>query len=249
MRKHPIYLSNKGDVNVSNKDFIKRKLELMEKDSQDGFKDLLDPLDKMAGEHETSKLIQIPDGNTWFRLKFNAVEVKQNRLVITAQRVENGLRNLSYDPSLKEYVVEFHGTRAAYLRGFYESRHRIHGWPYIYWDIRSYANHPANSEIRVYVKDFIANNEIRKMIKAMEGFYGTSNIFNSYINDNASRFKMGIANKKSPQQIEKDWSKGLMESLGYHHVEAFDEGTFKGNWEKIKVHWCKNEKDLRGGHV
>jgi len=234
---------------MSVKDFIKRKLELIEKDDSQEFKNLLDPLDKMADENESSKLIQIPDGNTWFKLKFNAVEIKQNRLVITAQRIENGLRSLSFDPSLKEYVVEFNGTRAAYLRGFYEARHRLHGWPYIYWDIRSYANHPTNPNIRVYVRDFRASDEIRKMIKAMESFYGTSNIFNSYINDNALRFKMGIKTKKSPQQIEKQWSKGLMESLGYHHIEAFDESTLKGSWEKIKVHWCKKETDLRGGHA
>ncbi len=79
----------------------------------------------------------------------------------------------------------------------------------------------------------------------MEGAYGTSNIFNSYINDNLLRFQMGIKAKKAPQQIEKEWSQGLMESLGYNYVEAFDTGYPKGHWKEVKVHWCKKKPDLR----
>jgi hypothetical protein len=80
----------------------------------------------------------------------------------------------------------------------------------------------------------------------MERIYGTRNIVNSYINDNLMRFQMGINAGKTPQQIEKGWSKGMMESLGYKCVEAFDTGMPKGNWNGVSVHWCKHENDLRG---
>jgi len=39
---------------VSIKDFIKSKLDLMEKDSQDGFEDFIDPLNNMADNQDTS---------------------------------------------------------------------------------------------------------------------------------------------------------------------------------------------------
>lgn len=79
----------------------------------------------------------------------------------------------------------------------------------------------------------------------MEGEYGTSNILNSYINDNLFRFQSGIRSKKTPRDIEKAWSHGLMEGLGYQHVEAFDTGHPKGDWKEVKVHWCKRKQDLR----
>ena len=79
----------------------------------------------------------------------------------------------------------------------------------------------------------------------MEGVYGTTNILNSYINDNLLRFQMGIRIGKTPQEIEKKWSNGLMESLGYRFVEAFDSGNTKGSWLEVKSHWCKHAKDLR----
>ena len=98
----------------------------------------------------------------------------------------------------------------------------------------------------VYVKDFFAHNEIRKLITSMEKLYGTSNIVNSYINDNLTRFRAGINAGKTPEEIELAWSKGLMESLGYKHVEAFDTGMPKGSWNGVSVHWCKNPGDMRG---
>ncbi|MBI3562621.1 MAG: hypothetical protein HY080_12990 [Gammaproteobacteria bacterium] len=88
-------------------------------------------------------------------------------------------------------------------------------------------------------------NELQKLILAMEGEYGTSNILNSYINDNLFRFQSGIRSKKTPRDIEKAWSHGLMEGLGYQHVEAFDTGHPKGDWKEVKVHWCKRKQDLR----
>ncbi len=84
---------------------------------------------------------------------------------------------------------------------------------------------------------------------AMEDVYGTNNVLNSYINDNRDRFRLGIQMKKSPGEIEKAWSQNLMESLGSHYVEAFDTSFPKGKWDKIKVHWCKKEQDLRDGYV
>ena len=100
---------------MSKEDFIKDKLSLMQKDNQNGFNDFVEPLQSMVEKNEASKIIQIPADGNWFKLSFKAVEVKHNRLVISAKRIENGLITSSHDPSLKEYAVEFSGTRAAYL--------------------------------------------------------------------------------------------------------------------------------------
>ena len=231
---------------MSKENFIKDKILLMKKDNQNGFNDFVEPLQNMVEKNEVSKTVQIPADGNWFKLSFNAVEVKQNRLVISAKRIENGLITSSYDPSLKDYVVEFSGTRAAYLYGYYKHRHPAGGWPYIYWDIRSYTNSIVNPDVRVYVNGFWARDEIRKMILAMEGVYGTKNIVNKYINDNLLRFQLGIKTRKTPQKIEHEWSQGLMEKLGYLYVEAFDTGYPKGGWREVAVHWCKRKQDLRG---
>ncbi len=218
----------------------------MKKDAQDGFKDFIEPLQEMVDANEVKKNIKIPADGNWFTLDFKAVQVKENRLVITAKRSHDGWKESGFDPSIKKYIVEFSGTRAAYLYGSYELKHIKYGWPYIHWDIRSYANHPNNSDMRVYVNGFRAPNELKKLIRAMEDMYGTSNIFNTYINDNLFRFQSGIKLKKTPQQIEKEWSQGLMESLGYQNVEAFDCGRPENCWNDVKVHWCKKKQDLRG---
>ncbi len=221
----------------------------MKKDKQKTFDSFVGPLEEMVEQDESRKVVQIPADGSWFEIAFDAVQVKENRLVISAKHKANGLESASHDPSEKEYVVTFDGTRAAYIRGYYKHNHPIYGWPFIYWDVRSYANHPTNSDIRVYVDGFRANDEIRKLIATMEGIYGTSNILNQYIEDNFRRFQGGILAKKTPTQIEKAWSQNLMESLGYHYVEAFDTGFPKGKWDKVKVHWCKKEQDLRDGYV
>jgi hypothetical protein len=231
---------------MAENDFIKNKLSLMTKDKQTVFDKLVDPLQEMALQGERSKKIRVPADGNWFSVSFDAVEVKKDRLVISAKRIIDGLTTASYNPSEKRYIVEFEGTRAAYLRGFYEPRHPVGGWPYIAWDIRSYANHPTDSAKRVYVQDFRAHAELRKLILAMESMHGTSNIYNKYINDNLTRFKMGIQTGKTPQEIEKTWSKGLMEGLGYRYVEAEDTGHPKGKWNGVSVHWCKKKHDLRG---
>jgi len=231
---------------VSNKDFIKKKLELLIKDEQDGFKDFSEPLAIMAENEEFSKTVKIKADGDWFKLNFNAVQVKENRLVISAKRVKDGLVRSSYDPQIMDYVVEFQGTRAAYLYGEYKPQHRFLRKPYISWSIRAYANHPNNSALRIYISSFRAHNELRRLILAMEGYYGVENIINSYINDNQLRFQMGIKAGKTPEQIEKEWSQGMMESLGYHYIEASDTGYPKGNWKNIEVHWCKKKQDLMG---
>jgi len=230
---------------VSNKDFIKKKLELLKKDNQNGFKDFFEPLNEMAENQDTSKTVEIKADNNWFTLNFNAVQIKENRLVISAKKAKDGFSASSFNPSEKEYIVEFQGTRAAYIRGYYKERHPIAGWPYLWWDVRSYANHPNNEAIRTYVQGFYAHQEIKKLIQSMEKEYGVSNIFNSYINDNLLRLQLGLKTGKTVQEIEKAWSKGMMESLGYQHVEAFDTGHPKGKWKEAKSHWCKKKQDLR----
>jgi len=230
---------------MSDKDFLIKKLNLMKKDKQRVFGDLAEPLAAMAEQGATTKKISIPADGNWFNVSFEAVQVKEDRAVITAQRIYDGMVAGRYDPALREFRVEFQGTRAAYLFGEYHTHHSIGHWPYISWDVRSYANHPNNKDMRVYVSSFRAHHEIRRMIVAMQAHYGTSNIVNGYINDNLQRFKIGIAAKKSPQQIEKQWSKGMMESLGYKYIEAF--GAPKGTWDSVKVHWFKNQKDAIDG--
>jgi len=217
----------------------------MEKDGQEGFKNFIEPLNDMADSQDIGKSVEIKADGNWFTLNFKAVQVKENRLVISATRKLDGLTDCSHDPSAMEYMVAFNGTRAAYLRGFYEARHHFYRKPHIHWDIRSYTNSPVNPTVRIYVNGFRASDEIRKLILAMEGVHGTSNIINKYINDNLLRFQLGIKSKKTPQQIEKEWSKGLMESLGYHHVEAADTGYPKGHWREVEVHWCKKKQDLK----
>ena len=230
---------------MADKDFISNKLSLMQKDKQSGFDKLVEPLQELAQQPELHKKIQVPADGNWFSVSFDAVEVKKDRLVISAKRLQDGVVASPHDPSAKEYVVEFQGTRAAYIRGYYKSNHPMGGWPYIWWDIRSYANHPVNKSARVYVQDFRANHEIKRLVLAMEREYGTSNILNSYINDNLLRFQLGIKTKRTPHDIEKAWSNGFMESMGYNYVEAFDTGHPKGAWNDVKVHWCKKKSDLR----
>ena len=230
---------------MSIKDFLNKRIKLIEKDGQKGFKNFVEPLHEMADSQNTSKPVEIEADGNWFTLNFKAIQVKENRLVISATRKLDGLIACSHDPSAMEYMVAFNGTRAAYLRGFYEPRHPFYGKPHIHWDIRSYTNSSVNPTVRIYVNGFRANDEIRKLILAMEGVHGTSNIINKYINDNLLRFQLGIKSKKTPQQIEKEWSKGLMESLGYHHVEATDIGYPKGHWKEVEVHWCKKKQDLK----
>jgi len=229
---------------MSDKDFINSKLLLMRQDKQPVFDGFVGPLQEMAKQGELGKTVKIPVDGNWFTVSFDAVQVKEDRLVITANRILDGLTTATHNPAERRYIVEFAGTRAAYLVGFYEPRHIRHGWPYIYWSIRSYA--PCSTGARVYVQDFFAHEEIRKLIVAMEGVYGTSNILNSYINDNLLRFQAGVRAGKTPQEIEKAWSRGLMEGLGYCHVEANDTGGPKGSWKSVAVHWCKHKQDLRG---
>lgn len=224
--------------------FIKNKLSILEKDNKKGFTELRSSFEEMADSGVGKKVVQVPADGNWFKLSFEAVEIKQDHLIISAQRIKSGVFPSTYDPSEKQYFVEFNGTRAAYLRGFYKARHSVGGWPYVSWDIRAYANHPVDQEKRVYVHDFRAHDEIRKMIVAMERAHGTSNIVNVYINDNLQRFQAGIRSRKTPQEIEKSWSKGMMESLGYSYVEANDTGLPKGKWGGVTVHWCKHQADL-----
>jgi len=230
---------------MSDKDFIIKKLNLIQKDRQPVFDKLVEPLTQMAEQGVQGKKIKITADGNWFNVSFDAVEAKKDRLVISAKRLQDGLMASRHDPAEKEYVVNFQGTRAAYLRGYYKPYHPVFRWPYIWWDIRSYANQPGNAQARVYVQGFYAHDEIRKLVIAMEGVYGTSNILNKYINDNLLRFQAGIKAGKAPVEIEKAWSRGLMESLGYQHVEAFDTGLVKSKWNEVHVHWCKNANDLR----
>ena len=230
---------------MADKDFIVKKLLIMKKDKQDVFDKLADPLQAAVEKGSTEGKINIPADGNWFTISFDAVEVKKDRLVITANRLQDGITMSTFNPAERRYVVEFSGTRAAYLRGFYEPHHPIGGWPYIGWDIRSYANHPQNASVRVYVQGFYAHEEIRRLINAMERVHGTTNIFNKYINDNLLRFQLGVQLGKTPEQIEKAWSHGMMESLGYGHVEVFDTGFPKGGWNGVSVHWCKFKTDLK----
>ena len=230
---------------MSDKDFINNKLQLMKKDKQTVFDGFVGPLQEMAQDGTLTKKIQIPADGRWFSVSFDAVEVKKNRLVITAKRIQDGLEPHPHNPTEKLYIVNFDNTRAAYLRG-YHKQHRQYGWSYIGWDIRSYANSSHDPGARVYVQGFYAHEEIRKLILAMERVYGTSHILNSYINDNLKRIQAGIKAGQTLEEIEKTWSRGLMESLGYRHVEAVKSGNPPGSWQDASVHWCKNRNDLCG---
>lgn len=216
--------------------FIKSKLPLISKDKQEVFKDLVEPLSKMADDRVLSKTIHIPADGNWFKITFSGALIKENRLVIKAERIKEGIFG-------DHYIVEFDGTRAAYLRGYYESSHRVGKWPYISWDVRSYVNNPYDPSKRIYVEGFYAHNELKKMINRMEANFGTRNILNTYINDNLLRLQVGVRSGKTAEEVEKEWSRGMMESLGYQHVEALDTGVKKGCWHGAKVHWFKVKGD------
>ena len=113
---------------MSIKEFLKNKISLLEKDKQ--FTPLIKPLEQMVEKEASQKTIKIePDGN-WFKLSFDAVEVKKDRLVvITAEREKDG--HFQQPINGANYVVQFKGTRAAYLRGYYHPNHRAGGWPFI----------------------------------------------------------------------------------------------------------------------
>lgn len=221
---------------MSKDDFFKQKLGLLRKDKQGVLGKIADPLEEHLKDNSDRTPLQIPIDGNWFKVSFSAIQVKEDRLVINAERIRNGFIG-------EQYAVEFKGTRAAYLRGYYEPSHRMGRWPFIHWDIRSYVNHPQDPTKRVYVAGFYAHQELKKMIQRMEQRYGVKNIVNTYINDNLLRLQIGIRAGKTPSEIEKNWSKGMMASLGYHHVEALDVGTKKGAWQGAKVHWFKQKED------
>ncbi len=231
---------------MSDNDFLKTKLGLIKKDGAKDISDLVDPLSDMAKGGAKSGQITIPADGRVFDVSFDVVDQQKDRLIISAKKVKNGLYPLSYDPSTAEYLVQFEGLRSIYLRGNYKARHPMYGWSYISWDVRSYVNFPTDPNKRVYVHGFRAHDEIRKMIKSMEARFGTTNILNRYISDNLQRFRGGILQNKTPEKIEKEWSKGMMEALGYQNVEAFDKGHPKGGWKEVEVHWCKKNSDLVG---
>lgn len=230
---------------MAENEFIKAKIDLMAQDKQAGFAQLAPALTDMAKTGVQTRTVQIPADGNWFVVSFDAIEEKTDRLVISAKRKIDGMMRASHDPSEKQYIVEFQGTRAAYLRAFYEPQHRRFGWPYISWDVRSYITHPQFPGARIYVRDFFAHTEIKRMVLAMEGYYGTTNIYNSYINDNLARVRNGIRTGKSIEAIEKEWSKGMMESIGYRRAEALQVQGEPDTWSKIMVHWCKHDHDLR----
>lgn len=130
----------------------------------------------MAQSGEQVRKVHIPADGNWFKISFDAIEQKKDRLLISAKQIKAGMGRSKYDPSAKEYVIEFEGTRAAYLKAYYQEQHRRYGWPYISWDIRSYATLPQFSDARVYVESFRAHAEIKKLIQAMEAEYGSRNI-------------------------------------------------------------------------
>lgn len=227
---------------MDRKAFINKKLELLKKDDARGFGVLADSI---SGASFDEKHIKIKADGNWFKVSFDAVQIKEDRAVISAHRLYDGMVPGRFDQSLREFRVEFQGTRAAYLFGEYHVNHPIGRWPFISWDVRAYANNPSDPKTRVYIREFRAHNELRRLISTMESFYGTQNIVNSYINDNLHRFRLGLAQKKSIDQIEKAWSKGMMESLGYKHVEA--SLSPKGTCNSVKVHWYKDKKDSLNG--
>ncbi len=211
-------------------------MALLKKDNQQTFSELAEPLAKMLENGEATKIVKVPSDGNWFKVSFDAVELNENRLVIAADREDNSLQG-------ERYIVSFKDTKAAYLYGMYNHRHTRFGWSYLSWDIRAYTQHPQNASARVYMHGFRAQNEIKRMIHQMEIKFGTKNTLNTYINDNLTRFQLGIKTGKTPEQIERQSSNGTMESLGYKFVEPIDIGHIKGKWDKVAVHWFKHDSD------
>lgn len=116
---------------MADKDFIVNKLLMMKKDKQDVFDKLVEPLQKVVEKGNVDGKVKIPIDGNWFNISFDAIEAQKNRLVISAKRVQDGLVVSRRDPAEKEYIVDFLGTRAAYLRGFYKPSHPVFCWPSI----------------------------------------------------------------------------------------------------------------------
>lgn len=211
-------------------EFILEKLSVIKKDKQSGFIDLADPLSKMIENAPEESFYKVRMKDSWFTVNFTAMEVGENRLIINAERIQDGFQG-------DRYVVQFDGTRAAYLVGYYGEGYRTHSCPHIHWDIRSYTDHPDDKDKRIYVNGFRADSELRKMIQKMEERRGTKNIINSYVNDNLIRVRLGLSMGKTLAEIEKEWSKGMMERLGYRHVEALELS------HSVVVHWYKTKGD------
>jgi hypothetical protein len=218
---------------VSYKDFLNKKIKTIIKDGQMG--DFVEPLQEMMEAGDEEKAIRItPDGN-WFKVSFDAVQVKKDRLLISAKKVT------SHQFDQHTYSIGFEGTRAAYLWAKV-SQPRFHGWSYLHWDVRAYREFQGH---RVYVREFRAREELKTMIREMESMTGVRNIFNSYINDNFNRIKHGVEAGKNAVDLEKEWSKGLFEGLGYRHCEVDLVGD-GGQIMDVNSHWCKDEHDLKG---
>lgn len=220
--------------------FITDKLATIQADKQTDFKDLLKPMADMAEKNERTRLVKA-DGN-WFKVDFDVVDQIGNRLIIAAERINDGRMPSTHNPTAIEYRVEFKQTRAAYLYGYYSPVHRVGRWPYLSWNIRAYANAP-NTGQRVYISGFRAHDEIQKMLTIMNSHYAARHVVNEYILDNLSRFKAGLLTKKTPEEIEREWSHGMMESMGYPYVEAIDRGLPKGAWNGVEVHWYMNKHE------
>jgi hypothetical protein len=219
---------------MDRKDFILSKLKLAKQDKQKTFSNLSEPLAKMIEKDEASEIVKVPVDGNWFKIEFDAVKVKEDRLVISAKKMESPIQN-------DTYMINFEGTRAAYLAARYNHPSFRCPYPYIDWDIRSYAKHPHKTNMRVYVHEFRLQKEIPVMIKKMEERYNTSHCYNKYVNDNLQRLQTGIKQGKSPEQLELIKSNGMMESLGYTYVDVLDRGNPKGEWRDIYVHWCKSK--------
>jgi len=107
------------------KDFLLQKLKYLTKDAQPVFDRLSDTLQQGAENAAPGKSITVPVDGDWFRISFDAIEEKDDRAVITAHRTFDGMVAGRYNPCLREFRVEFHGTRAAYLFGEYHERHSL----------------------------------------------------------------------------------------------------------------------------
>lgn len=79
----------------------------MKQDKQPVFDGFVGPLQEMAKQGELTKKINIPADGQWFSVSFDAVQVKEDRLVISAKRIQDGMMPNPHNPTEKQYVVNF----------------------------------------------------------------------------------------------------------------------------------------------
>lgn len=82
---------------MSQEKFIDGKLGILKQDKQPVFSEIAAPLATMMDKGAVSEIVKIPSDNNWFKLSFDAVQVGEDRMIISAERLTDGLIKIPGD--------------------------------------------------------------------------------------------------------------------------------------------------------